>query len=273
MNKYREFYIHYLNNTFKKEMKFSPIEPNLKDRLNSPYIKRVKERGGPLSNIIFELEYIVKKTNDISKNTRMDQLRILVDIYYSLGQILNECYEIKDSEYINIYRGKPTINEIQKELIWIEEFDFDGFYDTIRENCIYGYDNYEYENDDDNNNELTLDDFICKVDSSIKNIFKVIDKYYEYKKKRKKLRYRKKSFKKKSSIYFKYLYEGKSLDEISQLCNVRLESVKKFIGRKVKDLSELLSLPYIPNELLEEILLDLDITKEELEYFIKVYVI
>ena len=259
----------YLIYTFKREMEFSPNEPNLKDFLNSSYIKRVKEKGGILANIVFELEDIVKET----KNTRMEQLSVLINIYNSLEQILEYCDEAKNDSF---YRGKNTINEIEKALNWVKDFNFDGFYDMILENFIYGYDNYEYygfeyENDDDN--ELTLDDFICEVDSSIESIFKVIDKSYQYKKKRKKLRYRKKTFKKKSSFYFKYLYEGKTLEEIAELCDIQVESIKRFIRRKVKDLSEVLSLPFIPNELIEKILIDLDITKEELDYFIKVYVI
>lgn len=265
-------YTNYKRNNFKSEIKFSYVEPNSKYFLNSDYIKRAKERGGILSNIIFELECILEEIDNISKNIRIKQLKGLANIYYSLEQILEYCDEAKD---INIYQGKTTINKIRKELNWIKEFDFDEFYDMISENFIYGYDNYEYEgfeyeNDD---NELTLDDFIDEVENSIENMFKVIDKSYEYKKKRKKLRYRKKTFKKKSSVYFTYLYEGRTLEEIAELCDVQVESIKRFIRRKVKYISERLRVPSISNELIEKILIDLDITKEELEYFIIVYII
>ena len=219
------------------------------DLMRCNYIQNIRKREGILSNIIKILDDIILDINNLNNN--MLDKSLASDIYYSFECILDEIEEKKKSQYYYMYQRKDTLVKIENI---INKF-YNEKYSNIDFDQIYPEELY------DEINKLEND-----YDSLVYHIFEIIslnDNSKQYKKKRISSRYRKKFFKKKSSRYFELLVENKNVMEISQLCGVDEQSVKKFFKRKF---SEYKTLKLTKSD--EEIIYIWTITIKELETFL-----
>lgn len=213
------------------------------------YIQNIRKRTGILSYITNELEHITSEVDNLS-NDPLDK-SLAINIYYDFEAILKEIEEKKKSEYYYIYKRKDTLDNIENI---INEF-YNDKYLKVNFNQIYNEELYDEIKELADNYESLI--------YSILIIISLNDNSKQYKKKRINSRYRNKKFKKNSSRYFELLLENKNVMEISQLCGVNEQSVKKFFNRKF---SEYKTLKLTKSD--EEIIYIWTITIKELENFL-----
>lgn len=220
--------------------------------INYAYIEKVKERHGTLSEIINTLNLIKECINKVYAGNL--KVRLLIDIYDYFESILEIINEKRNDDFYIIYKAKDTLKKIEEAIEQEQKLNkkgFDEFYDAIKDENWF---DEEFDK---------IYEFVDCADVLIEEIFYIVsllDNSSEYKIERKKSRYRKKGFKKKSSKYFKLLSEGHTFEDISKICGINIESVKKFFKRKLKEYKSSM------ND--DEIATNWTITKDQLNFFI-----
>lgn len=238
-----------------QEEKNMMVNENLSNNINLinyKYIQKVKEREGPLSKIINTLNLIKECINKVYAGNL--KVRLLIDIYDYFESILEIINEKRNDDFYIIYKAKDTLKKIEEAIEQEQKLNkkgFDEFYDAIKDENWF---DEEFDK---------IYEFVDCADVLIEEIFYIVsllDNSSEYKIERKKSRYRKKGFKKKSSKYFKLLSEGHTFEDISKICGINIESVKKFFKRKLKEYKSSM------ND--DEIATNWTITKDQLNFFI-----
>lgn len=238
-----------------QEEKNMMVNENLSNNINLinyKYIQKVKEREGPLSKIINTLNLIKECINKVYAGNL--KVRLFIDIYDYFESILEIINEKRNDDFYIIYKAKDTLKKIEEAIEQEQKLNkkgFDEFYDAIKDENWF---DEEFDK---------IYEFVDCADVLIEEIFYIVsllDNSSEYKIERKKSRYRKKGFKKKSSKYFKLLSEGHTFEDISKICGINIESVKKFFKRKLKEYKSSM------ND--DEIAINWTITKDQLNFFI-----
>ena len=223
--------------------------------INYDYIEKVKGRAGTLSEIVNILDSVNTYIDEAMNNL---EVKLFVYIYNEFCSILEIINEKRNDDYYEIYKAKDTLKKIEEAIKQdqnLNENNFDEFYDSIKSEDWYS---------EELDKMKTFLDCVDILRIELLYMINLLDKSEKYKLNRKQSRYRNKGFKKNSSLYFKYLREGKDLNTIAKLCDIQLDSLKKFFRRKIKEYNN------CKNK--HELLFNWTISEEELEYFIKIYI-